>query len=106
MTNTEIGEMLGVKKDKPSGGSSGGGGGGGGSRGGGGGGGKGGGGPVQSWSSMFLPNPTAGMYDVKPNPLPFQPLIPVAGSGVKRAFFSAQEDLLKAMAPYWLEQFK
>lgn len=98
-TDSEIKKMLGLETDeKKSGGSSSGG------RGGGGGGGgvrKGGGG-----LGSLLPDPTAGMYDVKPNPLPFQPIIPTPGSGMKRAFFSAQEDLLKAMAPYWLQQFK
>ena len=40
-------------------------------------------------------------YSVERNPFPFQPVVPVAGSGVKRTFFEAQNDLLKTLLPYW-----
>jgi len=40
-------------------------------------------------------------YEVERNPFPFMPQMPVAGSGVKRSFYSAQAELLKTMLPYW-----
>jgi len=40
-------------------------------------------------------------YTVQRARYPFQPQIPIAGSGVKRSFFTTQEELLKAMMPGW-----
>lgn len=48
------------------------------------------------------PAPQENPYAVERNPYPFSPVVPVAGSGVKKAFFEAQSDLLKAMMPGWL----
>jgi hypothetical protein len=45
-------------------------------------------------------------YRVQRNPYPFTPVVPVAGSGVKKTFFEAQQELLKAMMPGWIAQGK
>jgi len=54
--------------------------------------------PIKTMGPAKAENP----YAVGRSALPFQPTIPIAGSGVKRAFFNEQSDLLKAMLPGWV----